>query len=371
MTLPAGDHADAVVVVNGTGTILGDATSVVVVNGTLSVQGATVESIVAVRSPVTLGPGSVVTKDVTTFDSVVTKTGDAVVQGEVRDVGVKLAGVGFVLGPLDVPGLVGFALAAIAAGLLLAALGARQVRAAEGIIRHEPGRPSWSGSAACSFRSYGHPAVPDDRRGSPRARHVVRALAARRLVGYLVAGIAIGDWVSASDPDGHPGTPVPGVGRRADVLAARDLPIPDRHRQLVGFGAVLMLGGGRSATRRRRDADRPPSQHPCPPSSRRPGGSQRAIDPRLPRRGSIRVRQLPPRALARRVTVVRSDLAGPRVARNRGRVTRPEADAGRPSGCQLAQTCPPSTAIRRSVSRRPRASWAVVVAIDPTETPSR
>ena len=33
VTLPAGDHADVVVVVNGTGTILGDATSVVVVNG--------------------------------------------------------------------------------------------------------------------------------------------------------------------------------------------------------------------------------------------------------------------------------------------------------------------------------------------------
>ena len=245
VTLPAGDHADAVVVVNGTGTILGDATSVVVVNGALNVQGATVESIVAVRSPVTLGPGSVVTKDVATFDSVVTKTGDAAVQGEVRDVGAGLAGVGFVLGPLLFLAWLGFALAAIASGLLLAALGARQVRAAEAIIRHEPVPTVLVGIGGVFL-----PIVV----GIPLFLTVVGAPLALgmwfglwplvALVGYLVAGIAIGDWIL--------GRVTPTVTRERPYLASviglivlqliGIVPFLSAIASLVGFGAVLILG---------------------------------------------------------------------------------------------------------------------------------
>jgi hypothetical protein len=244
VTLPAGDHADAVLVVNGTGTILGDATSVVVINGALNVQGATVESIVAVRSPVTLGPGSVVSKDVATFDSAVTKTGDAVVQGEVRDVGVGLAGIGFVLAPLMILAWLGFALAAIASGLLLAALGARQVRAAEAIIRHEPLPTILVGIGGVIL-----PIVV----GIPLFLTIVGAPLALgmwfmlwplvALIGYLVAGIAIGDWVL--------GQATPTVTRERPYLASiiglvalqvlGIVPFLSAIASLVGFGAVLML----------------------------------------------------------------------------------------------------------------------------------
>ena len=244
VTLPAGEQADAVVVVNGTATIIGDATTVVAVNGTVDVQGATVESIVAVRSPVTLAPGSVVTKDVTTFDSLVTKTGDAAVQGEVRDVGANLAGAGFVLGPLVFLAWLGFALAAIVAGLLLAALGARQVRAAEAIIRHEPVQTVLVGIGGVFL-----PIVI----GIPLFLTIVGVPLALGMwfglwplvafIGYLVAGIAIGDWIV------HQLSPT--VVRERPYLASvvglivlqllGIFPFLSAIASLVGFGAVLML----------------------------------------------------------------------------------------------------------------------------------
>ena len=198
----------------------------------------------AIRSPVTLGSGAVVAKDVATFDSVVTKTGDAVVQGEVRDVGAGLAGIGLVLVPLMFLAWLGFALAAIASGLLLAALGARQVRAAEAIIRHEPLPTILVGIGGVFL-----PIVI----GIPLFLTVIGAPLALgmwfglwplvALIGYLVAGIAIGDWVL--------GQATPTVTRERPYLASiiglvvlqllGIVPFLSAIASLVGFGAVLML----------------------------------------------------------------------------------------------------------------------------------
>jgi len=123
--VPAGEHVDLLVVVNGTATVAGEVNSIVAVDSTVSVDGATVEGIIAVGSPLTLGPGTRVLGDVSRFDSQVHLVGDAQVGGQVRDLAADLAGLGFVLGPLALLLYLGFALAAIAGGLLLAALAAR------------------------------------------------------------------------------------------------------------------------------------------------------------------------------------------------------------------------------------------------------
>ena len=53
-TIPAGDHADVVFVTKGVATIAGEVNTLIVIDGSAVVSGATVETIVAVRSPVAL-----------------------------------------------------------------------------------------------------------------------------------------------------------------------------------------------------------------------------------------------------------------------------------------------------------------------------
>jgi hypothetical protein len=136
--LPAGQQADTVLVVDGTATIEGTATSVVVINGSAVFTGAQVETIVAVRSPIQLATGTVVSGDVKTFDSTVSQAAGATVQGTVSDVAPTLAALGFFLAPAFILLWVGFAVATIAAGLLVAGLASRQVRSAETVMRREP-----------------------------------------------------------------------------------------------------------------------------------------------------------------------------------------------------------------------------------------
>ena len=57
--LPAGQHADVVLVVNGTATIDGDVGTLVAINGAAVLTGATAETVVAVESAVTLATGTV------------------------------------------------------------------------------------------------------------------------------------------------------------------------------------------------------------------------------------------------------------------------------------------------------------------------
>ena len=96
-TLPAGEHADVIVEVQGTATIAGEANVVVVVDGTANLQGAHVDSLVAIRSTVTLGPGTVVSGDVRTLNSTVTQDPTATVSGTTRDLTVDFAAFGIAL----------------------------------------------------------------------------------------------------------------------------------------------------------------------------------------------------------------------------------------------------------------------------------
>jgi hypothetical protein len=196
ITVPAGDQADVVVVVNGTATIEGDVNVVVVVDGTANLTGAMAETVVAIRSPVTLGPGTVVTKDVFKIDSLVTKVGDANVRGDVRDMATEFAGLGFVLGPLFILLFIGFALAAIAAGLLVAGLGARQVRAAEDLITHRPVETFVTGLIGVIAPVFLLVALFISVVGVPLALAILFVVwPLVGFLGYIVAGIWIGDWV--------------------------------------------------------------------------------------------------------------------------------------------------------------------------------
>ncbi len=244
VSIPAGEHADAVIVVNGTASIAGEVNTVLVVDGAAVLTGARTESVVAVRSPVTVGAGSVVLGDVMKLDSVVTRVGDGAIGGSVRDMAADLAGIGWLVGPALVMAYLGFALAAIAAGLLLAGLAARQVRAAEALISHQPVQ-----TLVAAFAGIFLPIILVTMLfvtivGAPLAVAILLGLwPLAAFLGYLVAGIWIGDWVLERTS--------PGMIRERPYLAAVVgililevlglLPFLPMIASLFGFGAVLLL----------------------------------------------------------------------------------------------------------------------------------
>ncbi len=268
ITVPAGDHVDAVIVVNGTATVAGEVNAIVVVDGSIVLSGTT-ETIVAVRSPVSLGPDSVVTQDVMKVDSLVTKTGNAQIQGAIRDIGTEMTGVGFFLGPVLILLWVGFALAAIAAALLLAGLAARQVRAAEEIISREPIQAfatGFIGAIAPAFLTF---ALLVTVVGAPLAFGILFGLwPAVAFVGYLVAGIWVGDWILRRTS--------PEVTRERPYLAAviglvvlqilGIWPFVTMIASIFGYGAILILAWRtfRGPGRRVQDAPRTTTLAPQP-----------------------------------------------------------------------------------------------------------
>jgi hypothetical protein len=244
VTVPAGEHADAVVVVNGTAAIAGDVNTIVVVDGAATLTGARTETVVAIRSPVTIGAGTVILGDVMKLDSLVTRVGDGAVGGAVRDIGSVLAGIGCFIGPALILLYAGFAVATIAAGLLLAGLAARQVRAAETLISRQPVQTLIAAVLGIFLPVLLIAALVATIVGAPLGIGILIGLwPLAAFVGYLVAGIWIGDWVL--------GRTSPGTIRERPYLAAivglvilevlGVLPFVPMIATLFGYGAVLVL----------------------------------------------------------------------------------------------------------------------------------
>jgi hypothetical protein len=247
VTLPAGEHADVVVVVNGTATIRGEVNTIVVVNGAADLLGARTETLVAVRSPVELGPGTVVQGDVQQLDSVVHQTGNAQIQGRVTDLAATMIGIGAVLGPALLLMWIGFGLATIAAGLLLAGLAARQVRAAEGIISHEPVLALAAGIVGVIVFPIVSILLIATLIGAPLGAGILLGiLPLVAFVGYLVAGIWLGEWIlgrtsSESIRERPYLAAFIGVFILQAVGVVPVLSIVTMFASLFGFGALLLL----------------------------------------------------------------------------------------------------------------------------------
>jgi hypothetical protein len=247
VTLPAGESAETVVVVDGVATIDGDVGTLVVVDGSAILNGSTAGTIWAVRSDVELGAGTVVTGEVMTLDSPVHQVGNATVQGGVNEMASRFLALGAVLFPALLLLWLGAGLATLVAGLLLAGLASRQVRAAEQIIVGEPVVAFFAGLLGLIVI----PAVAIGLMitvvGAPLGLGILLGLwPLLAFVGYLVAGIFIGEWLLNRSPDtAPPARPyraavvglvllqlvgiVPGVGILSAIAS------------LVGFGAVIIL----------------------------------------------------------------------------------------------------------------------------------
>jgi hypothetical protein len=114
----------------------------------------------------------------------------------VTDLAATLVGIGAFLGPALLLMWIGFGLATIAAGLLLAGLAARQVRAAEGIISQEPVLALAAGIVGVFVFPILAILLIASLIGAPLGVGILLwILPLVAFVGYLVAGIWLGEWI--------------------------------------------------------------------------------------------------------------------------------------------------------------------------------
>ncbi len=244
VTVPAGEHVDTLLVINGTATVAGDVGTIVTIQGTANLTGATAKTIVAISSDVTLGAGTVVSGDVRTIDSNVEQATTAVVQGETGDMSAQLVGMGLLLGPVILLFALGFLLAAIVAGLFLAAVGARQVRSAESLISNEPGPVLVAGLAGIVVTPIVAILAIVTIIGAPLGLGILLGLwPLMAFLGYLVAGIWIGEWVlHRTSPDKVRERPyLAAVVGLVILQLISFIPFAAAIASLFGFGAVVLL----------------------------------------------------------------------------------------------------------------------------------
>ena len=244
VTVPPGQHADVLVIVDGTATIEGDVGAVLVVNGTANFVGATTEGLVAVSSDVTLDDATVVAGDIRTFDSTIERASGAIVEGSIGDLTGAFADALFAFAVVGILAYLAFAVTAIVAGVALAGLASTQVRRAERIINEEPimailasvvGLLAIVATAVVAIVTVV---------GLPLGLAIlIFVLPALLVVGYLVTGIWIGDLILSRTS--------PGVARERPYLAALVglvvlaaigwIPFVGGLLILLGFGAVMLL----------------------------------------------------------------------------------------------------------------------------------
>jgi hypothetical protein len=249
VTIPAGDQADVVVVVNGNANVQGVVNTLVVVEGTATLTGATAETVVAVRSSVEIGPGTVVYGEVQRLDATVHQTGTTDIHGGVVDLSGRWLEIGAVLATALALLWIGFALATLLAGLALAGMGARQVRAAEALITREPALTFVAGILGVIVIPVVAILLLPTVIGAPLGVGIlVVVLPLVAFGGYLVAATWLGEVVlrRASPTERVRERPYLAVVLGVFLLGAIGL-IPVLNilvavASLFGFGAVLLLG---------------------------------------------------------------------------------------------------------------------------------
>jgi hypothetical protein len=266
VTLPVGEHADVVVIVGGTATVLGEVNTIVAVDGTANLIGARAESIVAIRSQVALGPNTVVLGDVSTLDTTVQRDASASIGGTISDLSGDIAAFALFLGAFSLLFWLGLGLATIVAALVLAGIAARQVRTAEGVISHEPGTTFLVGLAGLIVAPILAIILMATVIGIPLGLGVLMLVwPVTAFVGYLVAAIWVGDFVmrrvSPQRPAERPYlASVVGV---VILTIVGFVPLVSLIATVFGLGAVILLAW--RSFRGDRELSAPTPQHaPAP-----------------------------------------------------------------------------------------------------------
>lgn len=247
--IPAGDHADAIVVVNGHAEVLGEVNTIVVIDGSATLVGARAESVVAIRSQVEVGAGTVISDEVMRLDSTVHQTGDAEIVGGITDLAGSLLAVGAMLAPALILLWLGFGLATIAWALLAAGLAGRQLREASRVLAAEPVQTFLVGLGAVILLPILAILLMVTVIGAPLGVGILLvAMPLLAFAGYVVAATWIGGWIvrqpepTTADSEGRPYLPVlAGVLVLTVIGLVPVLTIVTAIASLLGFGAVVRL----------------------------------------------------------------------------------------------------------------------------------
>ena len=245
LDVPAGAHRDTVLVIDGTARIAGSVDRVVVVSGSVTFTGATVDSLVVVDGTADLGAGTTVRRDVQTIRGTLVQQPGSTVAGTVRALDTDLAALALVLIPLAILFAIGFGLAAVVAGLVLAAFAARQLRGLEGLVSGEPGQVLVSGIVGAIALPVIAVLLIVTVVGAPIGLGLLLVvLPVLAFVGWLVAAVWLGDWL-VERLRGSRETDHPYLAAILGVIVlsiAGLLPLVGTIATLFGFGALLLAG---------------------------------------------------------------------------------------------------------------------------------
>ena len=196
VTIPAGEHADVVVVVKGAAHIQGEVNTLVVVEGTADLAGARIETVVAVTSSIEVGDGTVIYGELQQLDSSVHQTGNVEIAGGITDLSGWFFETAAVLAPALILLWLGFGLSTIVVALLLAALAARQVREAGRLISSDPLMTGLIGFLSIIAIPVAAILLMVTVVGAPLGLGVLFALLPLlAYAGYLTAAIWTGEWI--------------------------------------------------------------------------------------------------------------------------------------------------------------------------------
>jgi hypothetical protein len=241
--VPAGDHLDSLVVVGGDASISGDVRTIVVVGGTATLAGATAETLVVVNGSADLQAGTTIQGDVRTLGGSVTQEPGSTVVGSTRTLDADVAALGLLLIPAFILFFLGIGLAAVIAALLVAALGARQVRGAGALIRREPGPVLVAGIVGTVALPLLAILMIVSVLGAPVGLALLFiVLPALAFLAWIVAAIWVGDWLVARLRGGpEPDRPYLAAVLGVITLAIAGLfPFVTAIATLFGFGALLL-----------------------------------------------------------------------------------------------------------------------------------
>ena len=243
VTVQPNETVDVVMVTDGTATIAGHVETVVVIGGTARLTGATVDTVGAIGGTVSIDATSTVTGDVRTLGSTVTADPAAQIGGQMTSLETDLAAAAAVLAPLALLFMLGMVLVTVVAGMALAALAARQVRSAERLISHEPGRVLLFGLAGLVLVPIVAILAMITVLGAPLGFALMFMVwPAAAFAGYLVAGIWVGEWLLYRDDRPVPERPyLAAIVGLLILQVVSVVPFVGAIASLFGFGAVLLL----------------------------------------------------------------------------------------------------------------------------------
>jgi len=196
LTLDATSSASVVVGVQGNVTVSGHARLVVMVDGDVALLGAaaSVDTLVAIRAHVTLGPGTAV-GTIRYLDSTITQDPTATVQKTTEDIKGSLLVLGGVLGTFLVLLYLGWAIAVLIAGTVVAAIGPRQVRRMARTVSNEPLKVLGAGVLGFLVPLIVGVVLFITVIGIPLGFLVLMTLGLAAFIGFVAMGVWLGDMI--------------------------------------------------------------------------------------------------------------------------------------------------------------------------------